>query len=157
LFADPSGTAALAEAFGARKDHLLLDESSTEHFLVATNHFHLPTLRSIEPAIFTHSAVRYKTARACLERAASHVTEETIQGLLERRYPDGLCCHYYTEFFGTLHSMVLDLNERSAWLSFGSPAANGWRKVLLAEGFQPGAEQILIPIEHPAAEFWRPV
>jgi hypothetical protein len=53
--------------------------------------------------------------------------------------------------------MVLDLNERSAWLSFGSPAANGWRKVLLAEGFQPGAEQILIPIEHPAAEFWRPV
>lgn len=41
-------------------------------------------------------------------------------------YPNGLCCHYYNEFFGTLRSMIFDVTEQTIEMTFGSPQTNNW-------------------------------
>ncbi|MCB2357191.1 hypothetical protein [Clostridium estertheticum] len=50
-----------------------------------------------------------------------------LKGLLSTSYPQGLCCHYYEEFFGTLRSMIFDVTDGTIEMTFGSPQSNEWR------------------------------
>lgn len=46
--------------------------------------------------------------------------------MLYAKYPDGLCCHYFEEYFGTTKSMVISPSEGIIDLCWGGRAENGW-------------------------------
>ncbi len=49
------------------------------------------------------------------------VSIESLKKLVEEEYPAGLTVHNYEEWFGTLHSVLLDLHDRTVKICFGSP------------------------------------
>ncbi len=51
---------------------------------------------------------------------------ESLKKLVEEEYPAGLTVHNYEEWFGTLHSVLLDLHDRTMKICFGSPLLNDW-------------------------------
>ena len=81
-----------------------------QRYLHATNHILFPEMKQYEPKAMKHSIRRQEYVRQYLD-AADGITEEDLKVLLLDKYPDGLCCHYYEDFFGTTKSMVMDLND----------------------------------------------
>jgi len=157
ILADSSGAAALAEAFGAHKAIRRIDDSGPDKYLIATNHFLSPEMRRLEPTVFNHSRTRYRAAQAYLDQAAPHLNVEAIKRLLSTIYPAGLCCHYYREFFGCLHSLVFDLTTRQVEVAFGSPAANDWHTISFSPDIRPGVYPARLPLEQSQPDFWPPV
>jgi len=48
--------------------------------------------------------------------------------LLSTEIYDGVCGHYYTDYFGTLFSIIYDLTDLKADICFGAPTHNAWQK-----------------------------
>ncbi len=157
ILADPSGAAVLAEAFGAHKTIQRIDGDGPQQRLIATNHFVSPPMRQCEPTVFAHSRTRYQAIQTFLDQSAPNITVESVKRVLSTPYPMGACCHYYQEFFGTLHSLVFDLNSRRAEIAFGSPAVNGWRTFGFSNDAQPGLFESRLPNDSALPDFWQPV
>jgi predicted choloylglycine hydrolase len=149
LIADASGAAVIAEGYGRHK----LVRPVENGWAVATNHFTSDEMRPFHPQVMTHSVVRAQTASNYLKTAQGQIDSNGIKQLLATPYPHGLACHYYKEYFGTLHSMLFDLNERSVQVTFGSPAVNPWHTFRFGEGDQAQYESTL-PLEHSDPQFW---
>jgi predicted choloylglycine hydrolase len=154
LLADQQGQVAIVEIWGPHHDIKRIDAASAEQFVGATNHFTLPTMIPHAPYKMRHSDVRYSTLTARLQQAAPQITPETVRGILSDPYPDGLCAHYYDEYFGTLHSMIFDVTAVSAEICFGSPHVNAWHTVDLRQPGTAAEYQVTLPIEHPTPDFW---
>ncbi|UCF59240.1 MAG: hypothetical protein JSV15_02170, partial [Candidatus Bathyarchaeota archaeon] len=64
---------------------------------------------------------------------SSEVKREALRTILSRKYPKGLCDHYYTEGFGTVWSLIFDLTSIKADVCFGAPTHNKWRSFSIDE------------------------
>jgi predicted choloylglycine hydrolase len=155
IVADSVGAAARLETYGPHKFVQRIDETSPQKYLLATNHFQSSKMRQLDPTTHTHSTNRYRAIKSFVEGSAPRVNIKGMKGLLADKYPQGLCCHYYREFFGTLYSFVFDLTDKRAEISFGSPAANPWH-VIDFSMTQPGQYEALLPQESTTPEFWQP-
>jgi predicted choloylglycine hydrolase len=153
IFADAGGHASLAETYGPHKKITRLGGGTP--FLAATNHFQSEELRKVEPMCMAHSIKRLNTANNFLKENAGKISLQAMKELLGTRYPEGLCTHYYQEFFGTLHSCVFDLTERFIEVTFGSPAVNAWHRIDFNNP-QPGEFESVLPNEYSTPEFWAP-
>lgn len=125
ILLDRFGTAALFETLDGRSAHKIIGPYSPERMLWATNHAVLPELVLFEPEIMLHSDVRYKTIHNKLS-GRTGVTRDELKDLMLTKYPEGLCCHFYEEYFGTTKSMILSPVDRTAEICFGGRAQNGW-------------------------------
>ena len=153
LLADSQGSAARAEIFGARIKITPIDSASPQQYLAATNHYIDPEMFALNPVRFKHSVARYQTIQTTLEQNPAHISVEDIKELLSTSYPQGLCCHYYREFFGNLHAMVFDPFERSIVLTFGSPRKNIWYKISFGNELA-GIYESVLPDENTSPDFW---
>jgi len=156
IIADKEGHAALVEIFGPHKAVKRIQDPGSEPYLCSTNHFNLPKMQPYTPTAMRNSRVRYQAIQSCLEDAAPQITHEAIKDLLSSPYPEGLCCHYYEEYFGTLRSILFDLTSGQLELCFGSPRANSWHTVTLAE-IQPAQFTIKLPQEHADPSLWEQI
>lgn len=154
ILADRQGTAAVVEIWGANHAVKQINAASAEQFLCATNHFTLPEIAPFAPYQMRHSKTRYDTITSRLRQAAPNITPETMRSLLSEPYPAGLCAHYYEEYFGTLHSMILDVTTGVAEVCFGSPHVNIWRTFDPLHPAASGEFAVTLPIEHPTPDFW---
>jgi predicted choloylglycine hydrolase len=154
ILADANGNAALVEIYGPTVSVKKIDAASPEQFLLATNHFVLPETRSLEPTMMEHSRCRHQVIQSALQQAAPRVNVDGVKKVLSTSYPDGLSCHFYDEFFGTLHSLVFDLNEKKAQICFGSPAVNEWHEFDL-NGSAPTIYPVKLPREKTGPDFWK--
>ena len=154
LLADRQGQAAVVEIWGPQHAVRRIDATSAEQFLWATNHFTLPEIIPNAPYMMKHSSVRYDAIRARLQQATPHIGLETVRELLSDPYPDGLCAHYYEEFFGTLHSIVFDVTAGTAEVCFGSPCVNPWHHFAMEHSAANEPYTVTLPIEHPSPDFW---
>ena len=102
-----------------------------------------------------NSFVRYNTIESRLKQAAPSVTKETVRGILMDMYPEGLCNHYFEEFFGTLYSMIFDLTEGRLEICFGPPDINGWHVFTLTTPAEPTQYTAKLPQEQADPEFWK--
>jgi predicted choloylglycine hydrolase len=150
-----SGNAALVELSGLHHVVKLIDASSDEQFLCSTNHLTSPEMIPHIPTGMENSFVRYNTIESRLKQAAPSITKETMRGILTDRYPEGLCNHYFEEFFGTLYSMIFDLTEGSVEICFGPPSANDWHIFNLTKPAEPAQYTAKLPREHADPEFWK--
>ncbi len=154
LLADQHGQAAVVEIWGPHHGIKRIDATSPEQFIGATNHFTIPAMIPHAPYKMRHSDVRYNTITARLQQSAPQITPDIVRGILSDPYPEGLCAHYYDEYFGTLHSIIFDATAVTAEVCFGSPYENAWHTFDLRQPGTSSEYQVTLPIEHPAPDFW---
>jgi predicted choloylglycine hydrolase len=129
LIADRSSNAALVEFADETCDIKQINNNSEDKYLFSTNHYTLPgTIKSNELncGIIGQSRKRYQLLASNL-CAASEVKREALRTILSRKFPKGLCDHYYSESFGTVWSLIFDLTSIKADVCFGAPTHNKWR------------------------------
>ncbi|MGL6199311.1 MAG: C45 family autoproteolytic acyltransferase/hydrolase [Lachnospiraceae bacterium] len=158
MLVDKSGNAALVETLDGRFAVKKLSADSQEQSLWATNHAVLPELASIEPQAFRHSIQRYDWIAKQLKDAGS-ITKEQMKQMLLSKYPDGLCCHYYEEYFGTTKSMVISPADGTIDLCWGGRAENGWKTYDISKPLAESTHPIEIIFEKadPAAYEFQPL
>lgn len=127
ILCDKKGNAALFETLDGNKAVKKIDASTKDQFLCATNHVVLPELQHFEEKKMKNSHVRYELINKTLKNN-SNITKEDLKNLLSKKYPEGLSCNYYEDFFGTLRSMIFDSTEVAAYVRFGSSGLNAWHK-----------------------------
>ncbi|MNL53092.1 hypothetical protein D3C87_1763120 [compost metagenome] len=82
------------------------------------------------------------------------LSKKDIKTLLSTSYPDGLCCHYYKEFFGTLRSMIFDVNDKTIEMTFGSPQVNEWQTFSVG-ALEMQEVEVLLPQEKARPDFYK--
>jgi len=155
IVADKQGNAALVEIFGPHKAVKRIDDAGSDRLLCSTNHFTLPKTREQDAGTMKNSRVRHRAIMAELEEKAPGLTLDDMKTWLSTPYPDGLCCHFYEEFFGTLRAMVFDLTAGTLDVCFGSPMANAWRRFDLSTTAHPGPYPAILPRELTSPSFWQ--
>lgn len=125
LLTDKNNNAALFETFNGVKEVKEIDNTSNESFLLATNHPVLPNMQKLESKGMEHSVLRYNATKKWLE---DHPTldEEKIKTQLMKKFPEGLCCHYFNDFFGTTKSIIMDITQGTFTLCWGGLESNKW-------------------------------
>ncbi|MBI9045778.1 MAG: hypothetical protein JEZ06_14905 [Anaerolineaceae bacterium] len=153
ILADKTGNAALVEIFGTQKEIIKLDLENEKSFIHSTNHYTLNKMQTYnKPGIRNHSQVRFDQIQTFLS-SKDVIDKASVKYLLSSKYPDGLCSHYYDEFFGTLRSMVFDPTSSEIDICFGSPAVNTWHKI----NFSSPSEifPAKLPLEKTSPDFWK--
>ncbi len=125
MIADQSGSAALIETLNGKKAVKKIDASSSEQYLIATNHAHLEELKPYAPMALKNSMNRQGLIGDYISKR-NVVSAEDLQQLLSEQYPAGLSCRYYDYFFGTLRSQIIDVTEGTMSVRWGSPELNEW-------------------------------
>ncbi len=151
--ADKSGKALLAEIHGPHKKIMRIPDD--QKFIAATNHYQTQEIKDIDPTCMNHSLTRLNSINRFLNENSGKVTLENLKNFLGTRYPEGPCAHFYSEWFGTLHSCVFDLTDCFGEVTFGSPAVNAWHRVDFIDP-QPGEYDAVLPVEHTTPAFWEP-
>jgi hypothetical protein len=126
MLADSGNKIALLQCIDGHKAYKIFDGNNGEAFLSATNHTLLEEIKPYEKMLIENSVIRNDRIVELLV-GNERITINDIKRLLSTTYPDGLCCHYYKEFFGTLRSMVFDTTDKTIEMTFGSPQVNEWR------------------------------
>lgn len=152
LLADKTGKAILFETFDGAKAWKLIDATTDEQYLHSTNHAHLPEINQISPMAMEHSICRYKYINEYMA-GADRLTPEDLKSLLLAEYPNGLCCHWYEDFFGTVRSMVFDVTAGTVEICWGGLAENGWTSYSLKEDMAVQSKPICIKPEYPSFDF----
>jgi predicted choloylglycine hydrolase len=134
LMTDKDDNAALMQFFDGEYGVHQIDRDSTEQYLFSTNHYVLPSMTQYQRYagdwILKNSKKRFELIGATLSRAAPRISKEDIRKLLSKEIYDGVCGHYYTDYFGTLFSIIYDLTNLKADICFGAPTHNDWHSQL---------------------------
>ena len=128
LAADKTGEAALIEVFGDHKAVKKINAQSAEQMIGSTNHFTLPEMEPYRDPVWLNSQTRYDAIQARLS-GPQKVSKQAIKSLLSDEYPNGLACHFYEEWFGTLRSMIFDPQAGEIDMCFGSPVEGAWYRI----------------------------
>ena len=133
LIVDRSSNAVLVEFADGIRDIKRINNNSEDRCLFSTNHYTLPgTMESNELncGIIGQSRKRYQLLASSLN-VTSEVTKEALKNILSKKFPKGLCDHYYSEGFGTVWSLMFDLTSTKADICFGAPTHNNWHSITL--------------------------
>lgn len=132
LITDRNDNAALLQVFDGEYGIKQISKDSSERCLFSTNHYFLSNMTKYQKYagdwILKNSKKRFELIDATLSREAPHVSKEDLRTLLSKEIYDGLCGHYYTDYFGTLFSIIYDLTDLKADICFGAPTHNNWQK-----------------------------
>lgn len=142
-----SGEAALVEIACSHRAVKRIGPNSDERFVCATNQYMLPDMLEYDTGRMWQSVARYNVIKQRLEAAGSDVNAELIRSILSNRLPDGVCCHHYSDWLGTLWSIIYDVTEGNMEVCFGSPQVNPWRTFTAGGNNRPGSFAVKIPDE----------
>lgn len=153
ILVDSSGTAVLFETLDGKSATHKMEQNTGKAYLHSTNHVHLPQLAVIEPLAMKNSKYRYQLIQKYLAKQQV-VSRENLKKLLITKYPEGLCCHYYQEFFGTIRSLVFDVTAGTVEICWGGLETNGWNSYRLSDDVKPMIQQFEIELDTPEADFF---
>lgn len=158
LLLDKAGNAALVETMDGCTAVKQINPNSPEQMLYATNHALIPDLQLMEPQVMTHSAKRYDYIKKQIGHQ-SGVTQAQLKEMLLAKYPDGLCCHYFEEYFGTTKSMVISPLDGMIDLCWGGRSENGWHTYDIANPLGNSMQTVQINLEKaaPGTYDWQPL
>jgi predicted choloylglycine hydrolase len=126
LLTDKHGESALIEMFASKRAIKRIGPESKEQTIWSTNHYNLPEMIEYDRGRMWMSVARYQKIGSVLQNPDSKISKEQLRELLSKPVPEGLCCHYYKDYFGTLWSEIFDLTLGKVEVCFGSPAVNNW-------------------------------
>ncbi|CAM4325123.1 MULTISPECIES: C45 family autoproteolytic acyltransferase/hydolase [Bacillus cereus group] len=151
IVADPLDAARI-EIFDGYKSITTIEERSHD-FIVSTNHAISVPIQKLNNRRLEQSTNRYHILYDHLNRN-EEVSMESLKGLVEKEYPTGLTVHNYEEWFGTLHSVLFDLHNRTMNICFGSPLLNDWYTLKVGESLS--FSRVNVKFKNKMyADFWR--
>lgn len=153
MLADNNDKIALLQCIDGHKAYEILDSNSKKTYLTSTNHTLFEEIKPYEKTVIKNSVIRNNNMVKLFE-ADKPILKNEIKELLSTAYPDGLCCHYYKEFFGTLRSMVFDVTDKTIEMTFGSPQTNQWQTFSVSE-LNTQEIQVLLPQEKASPDFYK--
>ncbi|MGG0155632.1 C45 family autoproteolytic acyltransferase/hydolase [Bacillus mycoides] len=151
IVADPLNAAHI-EIFDGHKYITMIDDDD-QAFIVSTNHAVSSSIQKLNNRKLEQSTKRYHILHEHLNRN-EQVSMESLKGLVEEEYPIGVTVHNYEEWFGTLHSVLFDLQDRTLNICFGSPLLNEWYSLKVGESL-PFSEVNVNFKNKNYADFWR--
>lgn len=146
MLMDKTGNAALVETLDGRFVVKRPLPDAGEDYLCATNHPVVPELVPYEPQAMRHSIVRLDWIKRQMD-SAGKIGAEDLKQMLHSMYPNGLCCHYFHDYFGTTKSMVISPVHGTIELSWGGQEANGWSRYQVEAPLEPTVREIDIHSE----------
>ncbi len=130
ILSDKSGKIAYLECLDGIFDEKPVDEMSTIEYLIATNHYNLPNKTQYNefnnPWLLPNSKQRYEIIETALKKNIPKISQDTMLNILSKEMPDGICCHWQTDYFGTLWQIVFNVTEGRAKICFGPSTHNEW-------------------------------
>lgn len=153
MLADSSNKIALLQCVDGHKAYKILDDESNETYLSATNHVLLEDIKPYEKMLIENSIIRNDRITEIFEENEK-ISKNDIKSLLSSPYPNGLCCHYYKEFFGTLRSMIFDVTDKTIEMTFGSPCANEWQNFSV-KPLETKEIKVMLPQEKADRSFYK--
>ncbi|MFX0084647.1 MAG: C45 family autoproteolytic acyltransferase/hydrolase [Candidatus Hodarchaeota archaeon] len=128
LIADNTGNAALVEGIDSKFAVKILNEDPSEQFIISTNHYNHSDLVSynkyVNPWIWPSSHKRYSIIESKIKSFMPNITEDKALEILSKEIPDGVCALFFSEWFGTLWSILFEIKTGSADICFGPPTIN---------------------------------
>ncbi|QQO07841.1 C45 family autoproteolytic acyltransferase/hydolase [Breznakiella homolactica] len=153
MLVDKAGNLALVETLDGKTAVKRLGPGSPEQLFWTTNHAVLPELRALEPQALVHSLRRYEWIGKELKDAGG-ITRDRLKEILLSKYPDGLSCRFFEEYFGTTKSMVISPAEGTIDLCWGGRIENGWNTYDIREPLAESVRPIEIdPVKADPAEY----
>lgn len=152
MLADCHNKIALLQCIDGHKAYKILGENAEETYLSSTNHALLDEVKPYEKMVIENSVIRNNLILD-LFRKDRRITKNDIKNLLTTSYPNGLCCHYYQEFFGTLRSMLFDTTDKTIEMTFGSPKVNEWHTFSVGP-IDMKEMKVLLPQEKASSTFY---
>lgn len=131
LLTDNRSNAALVQFFDGEYAIQRIDQNASEPFIFSGNHYRLPKMKKYQKFagdwILVNSKKRCEVIDAALKNAQPRVDADVLRRLLSKEVYEGVSGHYYTDYFGTLFSMIFDLTDLTVDVCFGSPTHNDWK------------------------------
>jgi predicted choloylglycine hydrolase len=155
VMGDTSGDIVLFENLNGFKVHKIVKASDPEGFLCASNHAVLPEMLKREKMRWRSSVQRHRTIRNTFA-SKPRISKEDIKKLISTKYPEGLCTHFYDmqNMFGMLYGGILDVNDKTIDITFGTPQCNPWRKFEVGAKYQDQVFEVSLPYEQPPKDFY---
>lgn len=153
MLADSCNKIALLQCVDGHKAYKILDDSIDKTYLSTTNHVLLEDIKLYEKKVIENSVIRNNRIIKLFEEN-EQISKNDIKTLLSTSYPDGLCCHYYKEFFGTLRSMVFDVTDKTIEMTFGSPQYNKWHTFAVEE-LSTKEIEVILPYKKASLGFYK--
>ncbi len=131
LMTDKSDNAALAQFYDRDFEIKRISEDSDEKTIFSGNHYRLPTMVKYQKYagdwILKNSKKRCDIIESTLAATSPNVTKKDIRKLLSEPLYKGVSGYYYTDYFGTLFSVIFDLTDLEADICYGIPTHNDWQ------------------------------
>lgn len=153
VMADKEQNIALVETMNG--EMAVQRSSSTEKatFLSATNHIVIDSFKDRESMAMRNSLVRYESIQNFIKNSGK-ISEEQIKTFLLAKYPEGMTAWYYKDWFGTVKSVVMDVNEGRFSICWGGRVENGWEDFYVDKKSEGHNKDILIINEKGSKEFF---
>ncbi|NGP45660.1 choloylglycine hydrolase [Bacillaceae bacterium SIJ1] len=151
LLTDANGQAALISTYDGER--AVERTNSTSEFMIATNHGLFPSIARKENGKLEQSCVRY----GLLENHLSSndlISKQHLKDVTLQEYPKGLTVHNYEQNFGTVHSILFDLDAKQLEFSFGSPIHNKTYKLTVGEALPHFDVKVLMENTDYGPDFW---
>ncbi len=145
--------AAIITTFDGKKEKIKIDESSKKKYLIATNHLIHQKLIHLESFAMKNSKDRYHLLFELAE-SKEKISIYDLKKLLSTEYPKGLNFLNYKQFFGTLRSIIFNLNDLSADICFGSALFNKWQNFKLHKNYEFKTKPVKIVKKKYGKKFW---
>jgi predicted choloylglycine hydrolase len=155
ILSDRSGQAARVEIACSHRAIQRIHLHSPEQQVIATNHYNLPGMKPYDLGRRWNSLLRYRAIQTRLEAMQNQVTPQGIRGLLSDLIPQGVCCHHYTDYLGTLWSEVIDVTTGTLEVCFGAPTHNPWHTFDLNSPAGVTEYPVQLPDEPADPAYWR--
>ena len=95
-------------------------------YVCGTNHIAIPSFQDREPAGMRNSIIRLEKIEQFMQESGKKSEEELRQFLLTK-YPEGPMAYFYDDFFGTVRSVVMDVEEKRYSVCWLGQDDNGWK------------------------------
>ena len=152
LLSDAKGNVALVETYDGEK--VVKRGNKKSGFLIATNHAVMPKIMKLEDGKLEQSEIRYNFLKNNLE-SNDFFTKHKLQQLMFNEYPNGVTVHNFEENFGTVHSILFNLNDKQLDISFGSPINNKIYKLKVGETLPFNELEVFIENSNYGPNFWK--
>lgn len=153
VMADRNQNIALVETMNGEMAVQLGGHPGEPTFLSATNHIAIPSFQNRENMAMRNSVVRYDRIQNFV-KGTEKLKEQQIKDFLLTKYPDGLTSWFYEDRFGTVKSVVMDVNEGRFSICWGGRADNGWNDYYINKKIGNTTDEISVCPEIGNKEFF---
>ncbi len=154
MLVDKKDNAAMFEYADGQTSTKRVNRDDPEPYVFSVNHFRQPETQQfnrLNRGIMAHSRIRESLITRWYKTKARGIEEDDVKRLFATEHPEGLCNHFYNEYFGTLWSMIFDVTQGSADVCFGAPTHNVYHSFGLNAPAGVTEYQTTIPIRLRAA------